>query len=102
MDEDEDLGILREVRQRAQAVHVVFEVDLELLRRHIKDKNEHADVLEDVVSLRLKVLFHEPVLTATIPQRQDQVAKEAHPLLVHIDSEGYFVGVTRQVVRENN
>ena len=69
VDEDEDLGVLREVGQRAQAVHVVLQVDLELLRGHVEDENEHADVLEDVVSLRLEILLHKSVLATTIPQR---------------------------------
>ena len=68
VDEHEYLGVLAEICQRTQAVNVVLQVDLELLGGHIEDENEHAHVLKDVVSLRLKVLLHEPVLPAAIPE----------------------------------
>ena len=55
-----------------------------------------------MIALRLKVLLHEAVLTAAIPQRQHKVAKEAHSLLVYLDCESDFVRVTGQIVCEND
>ena len=77
MDQYEDLGILRKVSQGTQTVNVVIKVDLELLRRDIEDEDQHSYILEDVVSLRLKVLLHEAILTTTIPQGEHKVAKDA-------------------------
>jgi len=80
----------------------VLEVDLELLRGDVEDEDEHADVLEDVIALRLKVLLHEAILTTTIPQGEHEVAKESHSLLVDIHSECDLVGISGQVVGEND
>lgn len=51
MNENEDFGTLREVRECVKTVDVVIKVDLELLGCYIEDKNEHSHVLEDVVTL---------------------------------------------------
>lgn len=67
VNENEDFGILRQVSQRTQTIDVVLQVDLELFGCHVEDENEHAHILKDVVSLRLEVLFHEAVLSTTIP-----------------------------------
>ena len=80
----------------------MLEVDLELFRGDIEYENENTDVLEDVVSLTLKVLLHEAVLTTTIPQGENEVAKEADSLLIHIHSESDLVSVTSQVVGEDD
>lgn len=102
VNENEDFGTLREVSKSIEAVDVVIEVDLELLGCDIEDKNEHSHVLEDMVTLRLKVLLHEAVLTTTIPKREHKIAQEAHSLLVDVYCECYFVSVSRQVVGEND
>ena len=102
MDQYKDLGILRKVSQGTQTVNVVIKVDLELLRRDIEDEDQHSYILEDVVSLRLKVLLHKAILTATIPQGEHKVAKEAYTLFIDIYCECDLVSITSQIVRKDN
>lgn len=69
MNENKNLGVLRQVVEGFKTANVVIEINLELLGGDIEHKDEHTDILEDVVSLRLKVLLHKAVLTTAIPKR---------------------------------
>lgn len=99
----EDLGLWREVTEGLETVlelrHVV---PLEVLARHVKDVDEHLHVLEDVLSLAVEDLLHEEILATAIPESQNQIAEESHSRLRHVDGEGNSVGVTSQVVSEND
>jgi len=44
---------------------------LEIFARNIKYVNENFHVLEDVLSLTLKELLHEEILTSAIPKGQN-------------------------------
>lgn len=68
----------------------------------IKDKDQHLNILENVLPLRLEVLLHEHVLTTAVPESQYQISQKSHSVLVHIDSESDSVGITSQIVREND
>lgn len=74
----------------------------EVLGRHIEHENQHFDILEDVLALSLEILFHEHILTTAVPEGEYQVAQEADTMLVHIDGESDTIGVTSQIVCENN
>ena len=80
----------------------MLQVHLELFRGDIEDEDQHAHVLEDMVSLRLEVLLHEAILAAAIPQAEDEVAEETNSLLVHVDGEGDLVRITGQLVGEDD
>ena len=69
MNENKNLGVLRQVVEGFKTANVVIEINLELLGGDIENKDEHADILEDVVSLWLKVLLHKAILTTAIPER---------------------------------
>ena len=73
MNEDKNFSILRKVSESTETTFVVIEVNLELFRSDIENKNEHSHVLKDVISLRLKVLLHEAVLTTAIPEWEYEV-----------------------------
>ncbi len=73
MNEDKNLSILRKVSESTETTFVVIKVNLELFRSDIENKDEHSYVLKDVISLRLKVLLHEAVLTTAIPEREYEV-----------------------------
>lgn len=51
VDQYKDSCVLREVSKRIQAVLVVLQIDIEFFGGDIEDKNEDANVLENVVSL---------------------------------------------------
>lgn len=51
MNENKNLGVLRQVVEGFKTANVVIEINLELLGGDIENKDEHADILEDVVSL---------------------------------------------------
>ena len=40
---------------------------------------------EDVFPLLVKVVFHEGLLTAAVPQVERQVAQQAHVRVLHVD-----------------
>lgn len=77
-------------------------VACEVLGGHIEHENQHFDILEDVLALSLEILLHEHILTTAVPKGEYQVAQEAYTMLVHIYGESDTVGVTGQVVCENN
>ena len=68
MDEYKNFRVLRQVSEGTQTIHVVLKVRLEFFRSHVEDKDQDANVLENMISLRLEVLLHESILTAAIPQ----------------------------------
>ena len=58
----------------------------------------HLDVAEDMVALRLKVVFHERLLPTTIPQVEDEIAKETHMGVFNVDGCTKTHGIPCQVV----
>lgn len=56
---------------------------------HVEHIDKHGDIPEDVVLLRLEVLFHEGLLAAAVPQIQHQIAEESHVWVLHIDWKGF-------------
>lgn len=62
-------------------MHVV----VQLPALHIEHIDQHLDVPEDVVLLRRKVLLHERLLTAAVPQVQHQIAEKSHVRVFNVD-----------------
>ena len=50
------------------------QISWEVLRCDVKDENENLYVLENMISLRLKILLHKHVLTTTVPQWKNEIA----------------------------
>jgi len=77
-------------------------VALKVFTCYIEDVNEHLDIFEDVFPLALEELLHEKILTAAIPKRQHKIPQESHARLGHINSKRDSVGITSQVVGEDD
>lgn len=75
--ETEDFGVGRVVQYGLQAGLVVVHVSVQLPALYIEDVDKDGDIPEDVVFLRLKVLLHERLLPATVPEVQHQIAQES-------------------------
>lgn len=86
MHKEEDGSIRAVLLQGTQTCLVVVQVLLHVASLDLKDVNHDADVLKDGRLLDGQVGIHESVLTATIPEVQDEVAKEADMILFDIDS----------------
>lgn len=78
------------------------EVTREVLAGDVKDKDQNLHVFKNVLSLTLKILLHEHILTSTVPKTQHQVAQKSDSALVHINCESDAVGVSRKVIRKYN
>ena len=69
MDQAENAGLRREFAESIDTVvklsHVVA---FEVLRSHVENVNQNLNVFKNVFPLALEELFHEKVLTSTIPQ----------------------------------
>ena len=83
--EEEDGRLGRVALQRLEAVAVVRGVLGGVVRAHLEDVDQHADVLEDRRALRREVRVHERVLPAAVPEVEDEVAQEAHVVLLDVD-----------------
>ena len=68
VDETEYFGLRAKVAQRFETRFVVSQVSGEVLGHDIEHENKHFHIFEDVVSLGHKVLLHEQILTAAVPQ----------------------------------
>lgn len=62
-------------------MHVV----VQLTALHVEHVDEHFDIPEDVVLLRRKVLLHERLLSATVPEIQHQIAQKANVRVLDVD-----------------
>src|SRR5216684_8374089 len=71
--------------QRIEAVAVVCCVLDSIMRANLENVNQHADLLEDSRALRREVGIHKGVLTAAVPEVEDEVSEEADVVLLDID-----------------
>ena len=85
VDENEDLGGGRVLRQGGHDGHISSEVAIDVTRLDVKDVDEDADIAENVDALLVNVVFHKCLLTATIPQIKRQVAQKLHMRQIDID-----------------
>lgn len=83
--EEEHRRLRRVLLQRVEAVAVVRRVLGGVVRADLEDVDEHADVLKDRRALRREVGVHEGILPAAVPEVEDEVAEEAHVVLLDVD-----------------
>jgi hypothetical protein len=72
----------------------VREIASKILAGYVKDKDQNLHVFKNVLSLTLKVLLHEHILTSTVPKTQDQVASDFDPALIDRNCEIDAIGVS--------
>ena len=82
--QEEDGRIRTVLLQCCQASLVVVQVFLHIARLDFEDVYHDADVLEDRSLLYRQVGIHERVLTATVPEVQNEVTKEAKVVLFDV------------------
>lgn len=102
MYEAEHLGVRAVLNDRLQAALVVVHVALQFSRFNVEHVDEHLDVPEDALSLRLKVVLHERLLTAAVPQIEHQIAEKPNVTVLHIDGSAQSPGVSSDVVGEDD
>ena len=78
------------------------QVFVALLTSHVKHKDQHFYILENVLPLRLEVLLHEKILTTAIPKWKHQIAQKPDPMLIHIMGVSDAVGIASEVICKND
>jgi hypothetical protein len=89
----------RMLLQRIDAITVVRGVLDRVVRADLENVDQHADVLEDRRALGGQVRVHERVLTAAVPEVEDEVAQEAHVVLLDVDGRAEARGERGGIVR---
>lgn len=87
--------------QRVKAVAVIRRVLDSIVRADLdlENVNEHTDVLEDRRALRREVGIHKGILTAAVPEVEDEIAEEADVVLFDVDGRAETRGERRGIVR---
>lgn len=96
--QQEDGGIRAELSQAFQTVTIVDQIFLSLSTFDVEDINQDTDVLEDGGPLRGKIAVHEGVLSAAVPEVEDEVAQESNMVLLDVDCRTQSRGKRRWVV----
>ena len=68
----------------------------------VEDVDEHGDVTENVVALRLKVRFHVGLLAPAVPEVEHEVAKEANVRVLDVLGVAEARRLTRNVVGKDD
>ena len=62
-----------------------MQIFLQLSGLDIEHIDEDLNIPEDVVPLRRKVVLHEGLLTAAVPEVEHQVAEQPHVAVLHVN-----------------
>ena len=79
-----------------------MQILLQLSRLHVKNVDENLHIPEDVVSLWRKVVLHEGLLAAAVPQVEHEVAEQPHVRVLHVDGGAEPPRVPGDEVREDD
>ena len=85
--------------QCIEAVAVIRCVLDSIMRADLKHVNQHADLLEDGRALRREVGIHKGILTAAVPEVENEIAEEADVILFDIDGRAEARGEGSGIVR---
>ena len=85
MHEKEDARLGRVLLERVKAIAVVGRVLGRVMRADLEDVNQHTDVLGDGRALGGEVRVHEHVLSAAVPEVEDEISEEADVVLLDVD-----------------
>lgn len=82
---EEDGRIRAELPQPFKAFSIVVQVFVHLAALHVKNIDEDPNVLEDSCSLRGEITVHEGILSAAVPQVEDEVPQETNMILLNVN-----------------
>ena len=85
--------------ERVEAVAIIRRVLDGVVRADLENVNQHTDVLEDGRALRREVGIHKGILTAAVPEVENEIAEEADVVLFDIDGRAEARGEGSGIVR---
>lgn len=100
--EKEDSGFRTELSESLQTVAIVVQVFGHLAALHVKNVDEHANVLKDGGPLGGKIAVHEGILSTAVPKVEDEVAQESNMVLLDVDGGAQAGSEGGGVVRKND